>query len=248
MGVAAGVLGGGLGLGGGFILVPLLVLAGFDRHRAHATSLAAIVFIAAAGALSFGASGEIDVAVGVVIGVGGIVGSALGATVMNRISARALTIIFSVVLLVAALRMIFGGDPLPGASDFSEWGRVVLALGIGILAGFFAGLAGVGGGVVIVPASVLLLGLDQHEAQGTSLLAIVLTAISGTIVNLRNSRVRPMDGLFAGVGGAVGSLVGSRLALEIEGRTLSLLFGIMVLLVALRSLYRTIRPETASIV
>jgi uncharacterized membrane protein YfcA len=53
IGLAAGVLGGGLGVGGGIVMVPLLVLVGSDRHRAHATSLAAIVFIAVAGAVSF---------------------------------------------------------------------------------------------------------------------------------------------------------------------------------------------------
>jgi len=117
---------------------------------------------------------------------------------------------------------------------------------IGVVAGFFAGLAGIGGGVVIVPSTVLLLGLEQHEAQGTSLVAIVFTSVAGTIVNLKNQRVRPRDGLVAGAGGIVGSLVGSRLALAIDGRTLSLIFGFLVLFVALRSLYRTLRtPQPA---
>jgi uncharacterized membrane protein YfcA len=245
IGLAAGVIGGGLGVGGGIVLVPLLVAVGFERHRAHATSLAAIVFIAAAGAISFGVSGEIDLALGVTVGIGGVLGSVFGATVMHRVSARALTIVFALVLLVAAIRLITGADPLPGSADFGILSQSAIALGIGLVAGFFAGLAGIGGGVVIVPASVLLLGLSQHEAQGTSLVAIVFTAVAGSVVNLRNRRVRPMDGLLAGAGGIVGSLVGSRLALAIEGRTLSLMFGFLVLFVALRSLYRTFRPQSA---
>jgi uncharacterized protein len=88
---------------------------------------------------------------------------------------------------------------------------------------------------------VLLLGLDQHQAQGTSLLAIVFTSIAGTVVNRRNQRVRLVDGLLAGVGGVIGSLAGSRLALLIEGRALSVVFGILVLFVASRTLYRTLR-------
>ena len=64
VGLGAGVVGGGLGVGGGIILVPLLVAIGFDRHRAHATSLAAIVLISAAGATSFAVDGEIDVVLG----------------------------------------------------------------------------------------------------------------------------------------------------------------------------------------
>lgn len=245
LGLAAGVLGGGLGVGGGLILVPLLVWVGMERHRAHATSLAAIVLISTAGAISFGASGEIDILMGVIIGIGGILGSVIGASVMHRVSPKALTIVFAAVLLVGGLRLIFSGDPLPGSTDFSPYMQTAIAIGIGVVAGFFAGLAGIGGGVVIVPSAVLFLGLDQHEAQGTSLLAIIFTSVAGTIVNLRNERVRPRDGLAAGTGGVVGSLIGSRLALAIDGRTLSLVFGFLVLFVAVRSLHGALRQEPA---
>ncbi len=247
IGFVAGVVGGGLGVGGGIVLVPLLVVVGFDRHGAHATSLAAIVLIAVTGALSFGLSGEIGLGLGVTIGLGGIAGSVVGATVMHRASPRSLTIVFAVVLLVAAIRMISGASPLPGSADFGALTQVLVALGIGAVAGFFAGLAGIGGGVVIVPSTVLLLGLSQHEAQGTSLMAIILTAAAGTLVNLRNERVRLGDGLVVGVGGVVGSLIGSRLALQVQGRTLSLVFGFLVLFVALRSLYRTLRPASITL-
>lgn len=243
IGLAAGTVGGGLGVGGGIVLVPLLVLVGLDRHRAHATSLAAIVLIAVTGALSFGVSGELGFGIGLTIGIGGIVGSIIGATVMHRASPKVLTVVFAIVLLVAAIRMITDASPLPGSTDFGSLLQTLIALGIGATAGFFAGLAGIGGGVVNVPSAVLLLGLSQHEAQGTSLLAIVLTAIAGTVVNFRNQRVRLSDGLVVGVGGVVGSITGSRLALAIEGRTLSLVFGFLVLFVAIRSLYQSLRPE-----
>lgn len=195
------------------------------------------------GAVSFGVSGEVDYRLGVIIGIGGIIGSIIGASVMHRVSPRALTIVFAGVLLVAGVRLISGAEPLPGTNEISAFWTVTAGVAIGLTAGFFAGLAGIGGGVVIVPSSVLLLGLDQHVAQGTSLLAIVFTATAGTIVNLRNRRVRPVDGLVAGAGGVIGSLVGSRLALGVEGRTLSFVFGFLVLFVALRSLYRTFRPR-----
>lgn len=243
IGLAAGLVGGGFGVGGGIVLVPLLVAIGFDQHRAHATSLAAIVLISSAGAVSFGLSGETALGIGITIGIGGIVGSVIGASVMHRSSPRTLTIIFGLVLLAAAIRMITGASPLPGATGFGDLTQVILALGIGLVAGFFAGLAGIGGGVVIVPSTVLLLGLSQHEAQGTSLVAIVFTAIAGTIVNLRNRRVRIKDGLVVGAGGVVGSVIGSRVALGVEPRTLSLGFGYLVLFVAIRLFYRTFRPQ-----
>lgn len=246
-GVAAGIVGGGLGVGGGIVMVPLLLLAGFTRHRAHGTSLAAIVLIAAAGAASFGVDGELALGLGLTVGLGGIVGSSLGAAAMHRMSPRALSVIFGVVLLVAAARMIGGGDPLPAAAEIGDLTRTAIAVGIGLLAGLFAGVAGVGGGIVIVPSTVLFLGLTQHEAQGTSLLAIVLTAIAGTVVNRRNERVRLGDGLVVGIGGVVGSVIGSRVALGVDGDSLSLVFGLFVLLVGIRTLYRAWRnPQVVS--
>jgi hypothetical protein len=240
IGLTAGLLSGGFGIGGGIVMVPLLVAVGLDRHRATATSLAAIIPIAIAGAVAFGVSGEINLELGLFIGVGGVVGSILGASLMNRMSARSLTIVFGLILLAAALRMIAGGDPLPGSGDFDQPVQIAIAIGIGLISGFFAGVAGIGGGVVIVPATVLLLGFGQHEAQGTSLVAIVLTAIAGTVVNLRNKRVRLGDGLAAGLAGVVGSVVGAQVALAINGETLSLVFGVLVLALAVRTLYQAI--------
>ena len=244
IGVAAGVLGGGLGVGGGIIIVPLLMLVGFDRHRAHATSLAGIVLIALAGAASFGVSGEIELGLGMMIGVGGIAGSVLGATAMHRMSSRALSLVFGVVLLVAGVRMVLGANPISGSGDVDDLSRVLIALGIGLVAGFFAGVAGVGGGVVIVPATVFFLGLAQHTAQGTSLMEIVLTALAGTVVNVRNERVRLGDGLVVGAGGVIGSITGSRIALGVGESALSLLFGFLVLFVATQTLYRGLRPQS----
>jgi uncharacterized membrane protein YfcA len=245
IGLATGLLSGGFGIGGGIILVPMLVAVGFDRHRAHATSLAAIVPIATAGAVAFGLSGEVNLGLGILIGAGGVVGSVLGASLMNRMSTRSLSVFFGLVLLAAAIRMIAGGDPLSGSSDFSQPVQVVIAVGIGLLSGFFAGVAGIGGGAVIVPATVLLLGFGQHEAQGTSLLAIILTAIAGTVVNLKNKRVRLEDGLVIGVAGVVGSIIGAQIALGVDGRSLSLVFGVIVMVLSLRTLYQAARAPKA---
>ena len=240
VGLVSGLVGGGLGVGGGFIMVPLLVAAGLGQHRAHATSLAAITLIAASGAAAFAASNEIAVGLGVAAGAGGVVGSAIGASVMHRMRPKTLTVVFAVILLAVAARMITGAAPLPGTAELSGAAQALVLVGIGLVAGFFAGLAGIGGGVVIVPAGVLLLGLGQHEAQGTSLLAIVFTAVAGTIVNLRNKRARLKDGLAAAAGGVVGAVIGAQVALTTEGSALTAAFGVLVLFVALRSLRRAL--------
>jgi uncharacterized membrane protein YfcA len=247
IGFATGILSGGFGVGGGIILVPLLVAVGMGRHRAHATSLASIFPIAAAGAIVFALSGEVEIGLGVAVGLGGVVGSIVGASLMNRMSTRSLSIFFGLVLLAAGIRMIFSSDPLPTSAALGDLALTAIAFGIGLVSGFFAGVAGIGGGVVIVPAAVLLLGFTQHQAQGTSLLAIILTSVAATVVNRRNRRVSLTDAVTVGLGGVAGSLLASRVALGIDGRILSVAFGILAVIVALRTLYREIMrsPEPA---
>ena len=243
IGLAAGLLSGGFGIGGGVVMVPLLVAVGLDRHRAHATSLASIFPIAVAGAVTFAISGEVNLGLGVLVGVGGVIGSIVGASLMNRLSARSLSIFFGLVLLAAGIRMIFSTDPLPIAGGFNELTMGLIALGIGLLSGFLAGVAGVGGGIVIVPATVLLLGFTQHEAQGTSLLAIILTSIAATIINRKNRRVRLREAVMVGAGGVVGAVLASVAALGVDGRVLSALFGVLAVLVASRTLYQAYASE-----
>lgn len=243
IGVFAGLASGMLGIGGGIIMVPLLLAIGFDRHRAHATSIAAILPIALAGAATFGLGGEIDVGVGITVGLGGVVGSIAGAQMMHRSSPRTLAFVFNVILVLAAVRMILGGGSIAGGGEAGGLAMILVGFLIGVGAGFFAGLSGVGGGVIMVPAFVLLLGFTQHAAQGTSLLAIIFTSISATMVNVRNRRVRLLDALMVGLAGVAGSILGARVALGIEARTLSIAFGVLALVVASQSLIRLFRSQ-----
>lgn len=243
IGAIAGLFSGFFGVGGGFIMVPLLgALARFDQHRSHATSLAAIVLIAVAAVARFGIGGEVDLVAGLLMGAGGMLGSTVGAGWMNRMPARNLRLVFTVILLVAGVALTIGGEPTVGVEPERAW-AVVLALGIGLVAGIASGLAGIGGGVVMVPAMVFLLGMSQHTAEGTSLLAIFFTALAGTRVNLRHERVRLADAAMVGLAGLAFSPIGATLALELSGPDLARVFGVFVLVVGVRMLYGTLRTE-----
>ena len=109
----------------------------------------------------------------------------------------------------------------------------LLALGaIGLGAGFAAGLLGVGGGIVMVPALVLVLGFDQHVAQGTSLVVIIPAALAGSVTHYRNGRVSVRDAALLAAGGIGGALVGSISALSVDDTVLRRLFGAFLLVVA----------------
>jgi len=111
---------------------------------------------------------------------------------------------------------------------------VALLAGIGLVAGILAGLLGIGGGVVIVPAMVLLAGFDQHVAQGTSLLVIIPAAALGSWTHHRQGRLAVRDASALAAGGVLGALLGSLTALSLDEGILRRLFGLLLVAVALR--------------
>ena len=109
-------------------------------------------------------------------------------------------------------------------------------LGIGVTAGVLAGLLGIGGGLLMVPAMVLLLAFDQHLAQGTSLLVIIPAAAFGSLTHHRHGRLALRDAAALGLGGLAGALLGSVTALSLDDQLLQRLFAILILFMAARML------------
>lgn len=107
LGGAAGFLSGLLGVGGGIVMVPILVLAfSFGQHRAHATSMGAILPIAAAGTITFAAAGSIDYAVAGMLALGAVVGAPLGVRLLARLPERVLRGVFVVGSVIAGVRLV----------------------------------------------------------------------------------------------------------------------------------------------
>jgi len=119
--------------------------------------------------------------------------------------------------------------------------EILALLAIGLTAGLLAGLLGIGGGVVMVPAMVLIVGLDQHVAQGTSLLVIIPAAAFGSFTHYRHGRLAIRDAAALAVGGVLGAVLGSVTALSLDDQLLRKLFAILILGVAVR-LLMTRRP------
>jgi uncharacterized protein len=120
---------------------------------------------------------------------------------------------------------------------------VIGAVVIGVLAGVLAGMLGVGGGVVFVPGLVILLGLDQHAAEATSLLAIIPVAIVGTIRQDRYGNVRREDALTLGVLSLAGAAGGVVLANALSGKVLQDAFAVFMVIVAVQLVRRVARER-----
>ena len=120
------------------------------------------------------------------------------------------------------------------------------AIAIGLAAGIVAGLLGVGGGVLFVPGLVIFLGLDQHQAEATSLLAIVPVALVGSYRQDRYGNVHRADALALGLLSIVGAAAGVALANELSGSVLRDAFAGLMLVVAAQLVDRTLRARRAA--
>ena len=230
LGLLAGLMAGLFGIGGGAVMVPLLVLwLALPQHRAHATSLAAIIVMAASATVRFAGDSEVQWLAGLGISAGAILGAFLGAQLMHRLSPTRLRQAFAVLLVVASLQMLFGYTPEAGAVAVSGGEAVVVYLVLGAVAGVLSGVMGVGGGVILVPAMVLLFGFTQHAAEGTSLLVIIPTAVVGSLRHAQHGYTDWRLALILGVGGIVGAWAGADVALRLDGAVLQRLFAIFLL-------------------
>ena len=122
--------------------------------------------------------------------------------------------------------------------------KVAIAVALGLVAGMFAGLFGVGGGVLFVPTLTLALGLDQLHAQATSLAAMLPVVAVGTWNQRRYGNVRLRPAIVLGLGGMAGVLAGGFLAESLPEQVLERLFGVLLLGVAAQLAWRASRPRT----
>jgi uncharacterized protein len=238
VGLTAGLFSALFGVGGGLIMVPAMaLLLNIRAQRAVATSLAVIIPTGLVGALEYsrhlkgqGHSG-LDLMVVLWLGLGGVGGGVIGAIVANLIGAKQLKRIFGVfVVAVGAYMLMRTGGPADGAAVSQSRGALEM-VGVGVLVGIVSGLLGVGGGIVMVPALVLLLGYSQHLAQGTSLAVIIPVSISGTLVHASKGNVIWSFAFWLAAGAMIGAGIMGSVVVNIPNDQLRLMFGIFMILV-----------------
>ncbi|MEM2007240.1 MAG: sulfite exporter TauE/SafE family protein [Sulfolobales archaeon] len=237
IGLLAGTLGSMFGLGGGFLMVPLLNIAGVSMKIAVGTSATAIFFNAISATIAYARYGYIAYRAGLLISITATVSAYLGALLTRYIDVDTLRIIFGVVLLLVATRVAVMREK-SGSSQLHktiQWDfkKYMALLGGGILAGLASGLLGVGGGVVNVPL-LTYLGAVMHVAVATSSMAITLTSVSSAITHytLGNIDVVLLALLVPTL--IVGAQIGARIARRAKSQTLRRGFAIVLAFIAVR--------------
>jgi uncharacterized protein len=246
VGLAGGVASGLFGIGGGLVFVPgLVLLLGFQQHRAHATSSLAVVITSAVGATRFFAGGAADISVGVLLAAGAIVGAFIGATSMRRVPSKWLKLLFAIVATAAAIKLIFGVTAGESSSLRMSVSLGVAMILIGVGTGTLMSMLGLGGGLVYVPLLSIVFGLGQKIAQGTSLVAIVPTQLTAALVHFRAGRIDTPVALTMGGAGVVGTLFGAQVAFSIPASTLRILFSVLLVAAGALQVFKPDeQPET----
>jgi hypothetical protein len=233
---------GALGAGGSILTVPILVYAmGVPVHVATGTSLAIVGLNAAAGAGDYLRRGRSLPKTGIAFGASGVLGALAGTWLNHLLRGEVVLVLFALLMLGAAASLVRRpAAAKPDTFDEQYSPRRWLQLGlVGLGVGFLTGFFGVGGGFLIVPALVLVLGVPMHLAVGTSLLAIALNALWGLLGHLR------LGGLDWGLttlfvaGGVAGVVGGGKIAGLLPESTLRRGFAGVIVLVALYTFIRS---------
>ncbi|RUT04604.1 UPF0721 transmembrane protein [Dulcicalothrix desertica PCC 7102] len=224
-GLVSGILAGFLGIGGGTVLVPLQVALGYTPLQAVATSSFSIVITAISGSIQNWRMGYLSFKRVIYLGLPAVITAQLGAELATRIPSYVLLVAFSLLLLLniylVQLRKQLSNSEAEKSNNFNP---VLARLFTGGAAGVLAGLFGVGGGVIMVPLQILLLGETIKVAIQTSLGVIMITAVSATIGHAAKGNISWTVGLILGIGGLIGAQISTRFLPKLPDHIVSLAF------------------------
>lgn len=266
LGGTAGILSGIFGIGGGFLLTPLLIFIGVPPPVAVATSANQIIAASFSGFLAHWRRMNVDIKMGILLLVGGFIGSTLGVWIFAALkSAGQLDLVISLiyVLFLGFVGTLMGIEsfrtiskirrgitithnrgkwvkslPLPWQTYFPRSDMsmsALLPIVIGIASGILVSLMGIGGGFVMIPAMIYLLGMPTNMVVGTSLFQTIFTTANVTLLHAIGTH--SVDVVLAVIlifGAVIGAQIGTRISMRMPAEKLRGLLALIVLLVCLK--------------
>jgi uncharacterized protein len=275
IGGLVGLVSGLFGVGGGFLLTPLLMFVGISPMVAAASDSAQIVASSTAGTLAHSRGGTVDYKMGGLLFVGGAGGSVVGVRILewlNRFGPANSVIRVLYVLLLGSIGAFmlaesvrtwrrgaymaerrFQPIPKPTWLEAMPWPvsfpksgvqiSVVIPLAMGLVGGLLAAMMGVGGGFIMVPLMLYVLGMRMHVVAGTSLFQILFTCMLVTLLQAtENFTVDFVLSFLLAIGSTLGAIVGARLGRKLRAEQLKILLAVMVLAVAIKVAMDLVTP------
>jgi uncharacterized membrane protein YfcA len=281
LGGVIGFLSGVFGVGGGFLLTPLLIFIGVPPAVAVASSANQLIGASVSGVLAHWRRGNVDFKMGFILLIGGLAGSVFGVwlfTLLKRIGQIELTISLLYVLLLGTLGALMlvesaralvrqrrsGGarrklhqhnwlHGLPLKTRFRRsklYISALLPIALGFVVGILGAVLGIGGGFLLIPAMIYMLGMPTAVVPGTSLLQIIFVAANVTFLQAYTNRtVDAVLALLLLVGGVLGAQIGTRFGTRLRGEQLRFLLALLVLAVAAKLAFDlTVRPANLYVI
>ncbi|MEN8243996.1 MAG: sulfite exporter TauE/SafE family protein [Thermodesulfobacteriota bacterium] len=228
-----------VGLGGGLIFAPLFVLLGFPVTTAVSASLFLNGVAALSAAITYFKKKMVDVRTGMPLLVTSTLFAPLGAMLTSVINARIFSAVMALVILLAALRMLFSKKAVVESVPISSARRMIGGASIGAVIGVMAGLLGIGGGVFIVPLLIYVLRMPTKTAAATSIFIVVFSSFSGFLTHISLAGTDwgfvLLAGLFSFAGGQLGSRV---MSTKLKGSAIRRIFGVVLLAFFLKMMQR----------
>ncbi|MGE4539553.1 MAG: sulfite exporter TauE/SafE family protein [Desulfovibrio sp.] len=261
LGLGVGAYGTLIGAGGGFVLMPVLLLLYPHDSPSLLTSisLAVVFFNAASGAQAYGRLGRIDYKSGLVFAMAAVPGAVIGALSSNWVPRRVFDLIFGVILVAGALflmvrrngaaspardkpglthRRIVEHDGVVHEYDFRLRTGIIISLFVGYLSSFL----GIGGGIIHVPALVYILSFPVHVATATSHFILAIMALAGTLTHVFTGVF--VQGvhrtIYLALGAMVGAQVGAQLSNHLKGRWIIKSLAVALVFVGARILFQAL--------
>ncbi|MBF91265.1 MAG: permease [Rickettsiales bacterium] len=260
-GFLVGFMSGLFGVGGGFLMTPLLIFMGIPPSTAVGTEAVQILGSSVSGAIAHGRKKNIDYEIGIFLLIGGIFGSTVGVIIFNFLKESGnidliINILYVIFLATIGVLMLIEStlsilrkdeiqirkkkrrtfsDYLPMKLRFKRskiYISIFLPLTVGIIVGLLSALMGVGGGFIMVPAMIYLFRMNTISAIGTSLFQIVFITLNVSILQATyNQSVDLILAIFLLIGGVIGAQFGSKLTSRFRGEQIRVLLAIIVMIV-----------------
>ena len=276
LGAAVGILSGMFGVGGGFLMTPLLIFIGVPPAVAVGTEANQVVAASVSGALAHWRRGNVDIKMGVVLLIGGFIGSTVGVGIFTWLRELGQIDVVIALFYVTFLGIV---GVLMVSESIRAWLRsrnpaaprrklhqhtwmhglpfkmrfrrsklyisAIMPLAIGIFVGILSAIMGVGGGFIMVPAMIYLLGMPTSVVVGTSLFQIIFVTANVTFLqSVQNQTVDIILALILVVGSVIGAQIGTAVGTKLRGEQLRALLGLVVLGVGLRVAYDLVATPT----
>ena len=207
LGSFVGLLSGFFGIGGGTILVPLLLLAGYETKVAIGISVVQMVFSSVYGSYLNNKKGTLDVMMVLTIGIGGFLGALFSGKITSSVDDFVLEVVFLSFVIFALLRLFFKTKEYQEEKQASK----IMLFVIGFMIGIASMTIGVGGSIMLVPILVGFLHVPLKKATSSGLFFVVFSSVSGLISHSMNGHVDYKSGIIIGLASLVGVYLGIHL-------------------------------------